>query len=275
VLRSGLRRQVSATIAVVAVGIAGCGNGDSGPPYPVAIDEVSHETTQEMAVFAPDTDGSWPVVFLYHGAGDTWENVAELAEQVAEQGRVVIAITYRSNDRTGGTRAEIEPDTECGYRYGRSIADDYGGDLDQPVTAVGHSLGATVITNLTLMEDLYGPDGAFDACFDGAPRPDAIVSVAGCHRSNGLGSLSYKNEDATVDLIATSDDQNCPVVESEYALDWFTDHGYDATLQIMGDANHFSPIFHDKVEGEWILLPDHPAGLETVQVILNAGEAVT
>lgn len=262
-----------AVLAFAMMGLATCGNSDSGPPYEVVIDEVSHDTTQDMAVFAPDAEGSWPVVFVYHGAGDTWENVAELSERVSAQGRVVVGVTYRSNDRTGGVRSEIEPDTECAYRYGRSIVTDYGGDLDRPVTVVGHSLGASVAVNVGLHEGLYGPDGTYDACFSGAVRPDAIVGIAGCYRSNGFSAMDYQNADAHVALIATSDDQYCPADQSEFALDSFTANEYAASLHLMEDANHFSPIFYDKVDGEWVLLPEAPAGLETVEIILQAGES--
>ena len=85
--------------------------------------------------------------------------------------------------------------------------------------------------------------------------------------------LNYQNEEARVELIATSDDQYCPADESEFALEWFTSAGYEANLHLMEDANHFSPIFYDKVDGEWILLPDAPAGPETVQIIVEAGES--
>lgn len=99
-----------------------------------------------------------------------------------------------------------------------------------------------------------------------------IVGIAGCYRWNGLNALRYQNADARIELIATSDDENCPVEQSEFALESFTTTGYDATLHPMENANHFSPIFYDKVDGEWIPLPDAPAGLETVQIIVEAGE---
>jgi pimeloyl-ACP methyl ester carboxylesterase len=281
------RIRSTLSVMVLLAGPVACGGdddsvgaedagSDSGPPYDVVIDEVSHDTTQEMAVFAPDAEGSWPVVFVYHGAGDTWENVAELSERVAAQGRVVVGVSYRSNDRTAGVRSEIEPDAECAYRYGRSIVADYGGDLDRPVTMVGHSLGAVVTVFHGLGDDLYGPDGTFDQCFTGAPRPDAIVGIAGCYRSGGFRVIDVQNPSARVELIATSDDQYCPLVESEFALEQFTnfaDVPYDARLHVMEDANHFSPIFYDKVDDEWLPLPDAPAGLETVRVIVQAGEA--
>lgn len=270
--RSSLRNRSAALLTVAALGATGCGGSDSGSPYEVVVDEVSHETTQEMAIFTPDAEGDWPVVFVYHGAGDTWENVAELSERVAREGRVVVAVTYRSNDRTGGIPSEIESDAECAYRYGRSIVSGYGGDLDLPVTMVGHSLGATVAVEQGLGADLYGPDGSYDTCFGGEPRPDVIVGIGGCYRWNGFNALRYQNADARVELITMSDDEYCPVEQSEFALESFTTLGYDVELHLMDDANHFSPIFHDKVDGEWIPLPDAPAGLETVQIIVEAGE---
>ena len=61
--------------------------------------------------------------------------------RIGGQGAVVFAPTYGTDITTqeGVDRAAV--DAECGYRFARSIAAEYGGDLDQPVTFVGWSLG--------------------------------------------------------------------------------------------------------------------------------------
>jgi poly(3-hydroxybutyrate) depolymerase len=49
---------------------AACGDGDSGDGgLDVTSDTVSHATTQDILVFAPDAEGSWPVVVVMHGVG--------------------------------------------------------------------------------------------------------------------------------------------------------------------------------------------------------------
>ena len=73
--------------------------------------------------------------------------MAETAKALASQGVVVFAADYRST-----APEHWERDAECGYRYARSIAAEYGGDLDQPVTSVGFSLGATLVLEGSLSD---------------------------------------------------------------------------------------------------------------------------
>jgi hypothetical protein len=39
---------------------------------------------------------------------------------------------------------------------------------------------------------------------------------------------------------------------------------------ILEGANHYAPVFHDVVDGEWVVDADDPAGERTVDVILDA-----
>lgn len=87
---------------------------------------------------------------------------------------------------------------------------------------------------------------------------------------NGFNMSRYGNADATLDFIAAADDEECGVRETEGAIDQLQDAGYDASFTLLNDANHFTPIFHDNIDGEWVLVPDEPAGEQTVQVILDA-----
>ena len=137
---------------------------------------VSHETTQDIWVFAPDSEGPWPVVFTYHGQGGTGDGLATTAENLASHGMLVFSPSFRSTEFQ-----HIEQDLECAYRYGLSIAEDHGGDLDQPITVLGHSFGGPDRDPGRLTEAVYGPGGTYDQCFDGAPRPDVIVSVTACY----------------------------------------------------------------------------------------------
>lgn len=154
--------------------IVGCSSNDPAT-FEVTTTVVSHETTQDIWVFAPDGDGPWPVVFTYHGQGGTGDGLAGTAESLASQGLLVFSPSYRSTEFQ-----YVEQDLECAYRYGLSIAEEYGGDLDQPITSLGHSFGAQMSVLGGLSEAAYGPGGTYDGCFDGAPRPDVIVAVAGC-----------------------------------------------------------------------------------------------
>ena len=71
-------------------------------------------------------------------------------------------------------------DAECGYRYARSIASDYGDDLDRPVTFVGWSLGALYAIQSGL-DEAIDPTGEYLSCFTEAARRQIIVAASGCY----------------------------------------------------------------------------------------------
>ena len=128
---------------------------------------MSHETTRDISVWAPEAEGTWPIAVAFPGmSGDrTRWNVTGPA--LARQGVVVFATDYRATEQW-----HHEQDLECAYRYALSIADEYGGDLDQPVAIIGHSLGATAALYGGLTAAPYAPGGTYDVCFTGTARPD-------------------------------------------------------------------------------------------------------
>jgi dienelactone hydrolase len=258
---------------VLAFTLISCG-GDATPPFGVSSEIVSHETTQYITVWAPDAEGSWPVVWALHGIGGNREDLAVTARALAREGVVVFAADYRS-----AQPQLIEQDAECSYRFARSIAAEYGGDLDQPTTLVGYSLGASLVLVGGLDESAYGPDGGYDDCFSGTPRPDVVVAIDGCHyeyqgQSFGFSISEAANQSAQVILVAGENDTVCEPRQSQDATAALQSAGYDARLVEIPNANHFSVIFHDLVDDEWITLPeDDPVGTEVVQTILEAIEA--
>jgi alpha-beta hydrolase superfamily lysophospholipase len=260
-------------LAVTSLIATNCGSGsDEGPPFEVSSAVVSHPTTRDISVWAPETDGSWPVVYALHGRGGSRQDLAETAIALARQGVVVFAADYRSSDAENW-----EQDAECGYRYMLSIAEDYGGDLDQPVTSVGYSLGATLVLEGGLNDATYGPGGSYDKCFSGAPRADVTVAVAGCHYEYqgqtfdlDPNNSRWTNEETDLILVAGTDDPVCEAWQSQDATAAFRSAGYDANLVEIDGANHFTLIFHDLVDGEWLTLPDEAAGMEAVRAILDA-----
>jgi predicted esterase len=252
---------------------AGCtSTNDAEPPFDVTSTVVSHETTQEISVWAPDVDGPWPVVYALHGTGGSREDLAETASALAREGVVVFAADYRSADPQYWER-----DAECGYRYMLSVAEDHGGDLDEPVTSVGYSLGATLVLEGGLSEATYGPGGTYDECFTGAPRADVTVPIAGCHYEYegrtfefDADASRWTNQDTRMILVAGTDDTICEARQSRDAAEALQSAGHDVDLVEIPGANHFRLIFHDLVEGEWQTLPDEPAGMRVVETILDA-----
>jgi acetyl esterase/lipase len=242
-------------------------------PFEVTMSVVSHETTQDIAVFAPDADGSWAVVYLIPGAG-SGEDLAEMAIRLASHGTVVFAPDYRSND----SMTKQEQDLECGYRYARSIASEYGGDLDQPVTMIGDSYGASLA-----LAHGAGKYVGYDVCFAEVERPDVVVPIAGCYYEFEGGRvlpiidmMVDGIENATLEphlvLVVGENDDTCHAWQSEDAVEALQAAGYDARLIVVPDGDHGNVVFWAEIDGEWVTDPNHPVGLQVVQIILDAIE---
>ena len=268
--------HVAAALVCGVVLAAACGGGDSD--YEVTSEVVSDETTQDILVFGPQAEGLWPVVFALHGVDGAAEDLTEIATRLAGEGLVVFAPTYRSDVTTNEGLLETVVDVECGYRFIRSIAAEHGGDLDQPMTFVGWSMGATLALQGGLTEQI-DPSGEIVSCFPEVPRADVIVAISGCHYDFEFGEAAvvdfynpsaWGNEDADVALVAGDADTNCPPRHSEGAAAELRAAGYDVELEVLQGADHYAPVFHDYVNEKMIDAADDPAGERTVEVILDA-----
>lgn len=269
---------LAAVVVCVVLVTAACGdsNGDSdtGGTFEVTSEVVSHETTQDILVFEPNAEGPWPVVLAMHGIGGEGQDMAELATRLAREGAVVFAPTYSTDLSTEEGLIQAARDAECGYRFARSIAAEHGGDLGQPMTFVGWSLGATAVLSLGLSEQI-DPTGQFLDCFSEVPRADVIVAISGCYyeyegMETDIDTSGWGNEDAEVTLLAGEEDTTCAAWQSEQGEADLRDLGYSVDLVMLEGANHYAPIFHDLVDGEWVVEADDPAGERTVEVIMDA-----
>ena len=91
-------RRMSTTLLCTALLAAGCGGRDAGGDrLPVTSAVVSDPTTQDIHVFAPQANGTWPTVIALHGVGGSGQDMGELATRLARGGTVVFAPTYRSD----------------------------------------------------------------------------------------------------------------------------------------------------------------------------------
>ena len=279
--KSRTRVKLFVMVLVASLVAVGCGSRDAGEATsPVASTVVLHEDTQDITVWAPEGEGSWPVVYLIPGSG-RGQDLAETAIRLANGGVVVFAPDYRRDD----SMPKHEQDVECGYRYIRSIAPEYGGDLDQPVTFVGDSFGATWALGPGVGETHFGPGGAYDeVCFTGVARPDVVVAIAGCYYEYQGGAVfpildlmiehaATAKRDGDLVLLVGEEDQICEVWQSEDAAETLQAAGYDAEVVVIPGGDHGNVVFWTETDGEWVTVPDDPVGQLVVDTILEAIDA--
>ena len=60
-------RPLLVVLFALAFLAAGCGGEGSEDDYGVRSHVVGDENTQDILVFEPDAEGSWPVVLAFHG----------------------------------------------------------------------------------------------------------------------------------------------------------------------------------------------------------------
>jgi dienelactone hydrolase len=265
-----VRFAMAASLASVAVA---CGGGDDDE-LTVTSRAISDPATPELRVLAPDGDGPWPVVMALHGLGGTGQDMIELGTRLAEAGIVVFVPTYNTDfsTREGLTRAS--DDLGCAYQVARRDAPDYGGDLTQPVTAVGWSLGA----DLVVLGGLGPPtDTSTARCPGEVPDPDVIVAISGCYYEFEGNPVTWfddltgwSNKSTDVHLVDGDNDTTCPASQTERLATSLRAEGYVVTVTQLTSASHPAPIFHDERDGQWQVIPDDPAGEQAVEVILNA-----
>lgn len=277
------QRWQRAAACVVTVVLAACGGASTtgegggsttastGPPYQVSSDVLRDEASQEVRVWAPVGKRGAPVVYALPGMGGHGTDFDLLGSALAARGVVVFATDYRAN----GTIDDIAVDTACGYRLARRVAPDYGGDLARPVTGVGWSRGASLMLSGALHRT---PTGAGAACARDLPLPEVVVGMNGCYyewagRPQPFPVEELDRREADVLLVAASADRNCPAWQSTRAAAALRAEGFRATVTTIPGANHFTPLFHDLVDGSWVADPGGSAGEQAVQAILDAIEA--
>jgi dienelactone hydrolase len=268
---------VSGGSCLLAACVAGCSVDDGLPAetlqplYPVSEVTISHESTQEISVFSPDTEGRWPVVHLFPGSSGNRKDLSELARTLSGQGVVVFVPDYDSSS-LGGTGPRAKSDLVCAWRFGNSLAAQYGGDLTQPVTVAGHSAGA----GLALTYGLRG-DGSPDIpCLTAAPDPDVVVAIAPCF-GQPRDLSDWSNTDAHVVFVSGSLDKMCPSSSAERGAEDLRSAGFQVTFIQVDGGTHFNLVFmKDATGGQPVTspyLPGSPAGVEVVGALLDAIEA--
>jgi acetyl esterase/lipase len=198
---------------------------------------------------------------VYAVPGSTGRNADfdQIGPALAREGVVVFATDYRSDS----SDEELTRELECGYRYVRSVAGTYGGDLGQPVTVVGYSRGARAVWS-GLDARRFGPGGSYHGCFRGAARPDVVAAIDGCYYAFAGWTHPFPVArlgigDARLLLVSGEADDVCPTWESRRAARALRAAGHDTTLVRIPKANHHT-----------VRVVDAAAGRQTVRAILDA-----
>lgn len=224
---------------------------------------MSSATTAD--VYAPDEPGPWPTVVFLHGDPPSRY---PLVEDVALRGAVVFDARWRPPP-PGTGESELPSalltameDAACAVSFASGHAEQYGGDGSRLVVA-GHSAGGAVgmvaaLTGNALLEaDTYKGDCAYDVMFDG---PQAVVGLAGSYDPSDtpgdprnalqksdpdlyrriipvthLGS----NPELKVWLLHGRADSIIPVESSNRFDTALREAGYDVTLTVLEDVDHF------------------------------------
>jgi hypothetical protein len=198
----------------------------------------------------------------------------ELGTRLAEAGVVVFVPTFNTDVSTLEGLARTSDDLGCAYRVARRVAPDYGGDLTQPVTAVGWSLGA----DLVVLGSLGPPtDTSTSRCPGDVPNPDVVVALSGCYYEFEGNPVTWfddltgwSSKSTHVHLVAGDNDTTCPASQTEKLATSLRAEGYDITVTQLTTADHPAPIFHDERDGQWQVITDDPAGEQAVEIILDA-----
>jgi hypothetical protein len=135
-------------------------------------------TRQDIHAFGPRGTGTSPVVVALHGIDGSGQDMAEFATRLARAGMVVFAPTYRSDLTTPDGLSQTGHDIACGYWFARTDASQHGGDLSEPVTALGWSLDADFAVLGGLSVAGPSPD---DPCPGDTPAPDVVVGISCCY----------------------------------------------------------------------------------------------
>jgi pimeloyl-ACP methyl ester carboxylesterase len=234
--------------------ISSCASESAGVETSVASDPAFGD----MSVWSPSDGGPWPTVFLLHGLDGDRADVETLGRELAAEGHVVFAPTWRLG-------AETAVQLTCGYRFVPTVAADYGGDPDGPVTVVGHSGGASFAIGGALFDIPIGPD---EECFQPVPATVLAVAIAPCTFEEDLSVAG--NKDATILVVSGSEDTVCDPAQQRTTVERLAGAGYDARLITIEGANHWTPVFRDLEQNTVVERPDSVDGRETVRIITEA-----
>ena len=166
-----------------------------------------------------------------------------------DAGAVVFAPSYNTDITTTEGLARTSDDLVCSYQLARRTATEYGGDLTQPFTVVGWSLGA----DLAMLGGLQGSgENTSTRCPGDVPRPDVVVGLSGCYYEfEGTPVTwfddvsSWGNKSAHIYLTDGDRDDVCPAWQTERFATALRAAGYQVDVVQLHDANHFAPVFHD------------------------------
>ena len=269
----GFRVVVVAVVLLTAVCAGGCSGGGgtalsvrsrSCPtPRPATSDCCRLTRTGRGPSSSPFTASTARVTTWY-----------ELAKRVAAGGALVFAPTYSTDVSSPEGMSRTADDVVCAYRLVLRTAPDHGGDLSEPVTVVGWSLGADLAVLGTLQES----PNTSTRCPGEVKRPGVVVAMGGCYYRFAGNRVTWFDDAGTwrgtsavrVTLVDGDHDTVCPSWQTDRLSTSLRSAGYHVEVVRLSGANHYAPVFHDVRGGRFEVITQDPAGERAVTAILDA-----
>jgi dienelactone hydrolase len=189
-----------------------------------------------LDIYAPASAERAPVIILVPGAPGPFQTrryLAPLAAALASRGALVLDIDYRSQFSGATSLGDSLSDVACAITWARKHAAAYGGNPSM-IVAAGHSVGS----QLVLWEVLGAPQSA--TCAGVGALPDRVVAIAGPDvMDQGDTVPAQTGPSVPLRIVIGALDQADLATRLESVLHAA---GYDATLDIVPDADHHSII---------------------------------
>jgi hypothetical protein len=132
---------------------------------------------------------------------------------------------------------------------------------------------------LSLDEEAAGLRGLAEGCPLDSPRPDVIVSIAGCHttwdgddKPIDPAAMGWDNKSAAIVLMSGQLDTACEPWESADAVGSFESASYSVEYTEIEGADHGAMLFNPPWKYGTVDNPTGQAGEEAVDLTLQAIE---
>jgi len=243
--RASKRKTRTKTVLAPSDGSQSASSGESSQDGPYAVRTVvatlydaARDRTINITVYAPDTDGEFPLVVMVHGYAAAASDYEDLDTELAAAGFVVAAPDFPRSSRavtTSPSRDIVDQATDVSFVLDQLLDPDtvppglFGSIADGPVGVMGHSDGGVTAAGV-----------AFNSAA-ADPRIGAAVVMSGGAFGFSGSWFSGDNTPALLAIHGTDDEVN-PYASSQSLYDEAT--GAKWLVSVNG-GSHAGPFTTD------------------------------